>query len=225
MEDNGEQAPTSYFDPAPLKYSSDANYLVEHYGDWVFANLSTNPWDEDSDAEYSLDGTTMSVSVNNGDTTTHEVTDRYVNGNSFALISAAPKVEYCKITIKHLDEESGEALADDEGTGDDAICGEASITIKALDSILSQGYTFSKATDANGEEIAELPFELSNNLEEQTYTVYYKKKAPAPQPTPELEPAPETPNTADTILKIAPLALLSLAGMAASVLAIRRVRR
>lgn len=231
MEDDGEYAPTSYFDPAPLKYSSDANYLVEHYGDWVFANLSTNPWDDDLDAEYSLDGTTMSVSVDNGDATTHEVTNRYVNGNSFALISATPKVEYCKITIMHLDEESGEALADDEGTGDDAVCGEASISIKALDSILSQGYTFSMATDVNGEAIAELPFELSNNLEEQAYKVYYKKKAPAPQPTPKPEPTPEpapeteTPNTADTILEIAPFALLSLVGIAASALAIRKTRR
>ncbi len=96
---------------------------------------------------------------------------------------------------------------------------------------MSQGYTFSKATDANGEEIAELPFELSNNLEEQTYTVYYKKKAPAPQPTPKPEPTPEpapeteTPNTADTILEIAPFALLSLVGIAASALAIRKTRR
>ena len=81
-----ENDATDYYGATPLSFNSANKYLVQRTGNAITANKVV-PGNDNTDVEYSLAGTTMTVTVDGNEPTTHETTSNYTDGNSFALIS------------------------------------------------------------------------------------------------------------------------------------------
>ena len=194
-----EDGVTEYFDATPLTFNSATKYLVQHHGSDTYA-LKQIPTDDDgTDATFALSGTTMTVSVDGEEATTHEVTSRYNPGSSFALISGKnPTVEVCRITVEHRDVDTNEKIVDDDANSDSAVCGRNPFTVEISNDALAKNYKFDHAIDSNSNEYNESDFPLNtlNEDGDRVFTIYYKavkEDEPKDTPTEDIDEPEEIP--------------------------------
>ena len=231
----------SYRNITPLSYQSDTLYMVQHDSSNTFA-LKQIPTDQDgTDATFALSGTTMTVSVDGEEATTHDTSSYYNPGSSFALISGKkPTVEICRITVEHRDVDTDEKIVDDDANSDSAVCGRNPFTVEISNDALAKNYKFDHAIDSSSNEYNESDFPLNtlNEDGDRVFTIYYKAvKEDEPKDTPEEstdepEEVPteeeakdeftEAPNTLDNIIVMVGILGIAVVGTIISAILIKR---
>jgi hypothetical protein len=163
----------------------------------------------------------MEVTVEGNDPTSHSNLLDYADGDSFALISGAT-VEYCTITLQHIDAETGLTIIDDETTEDGAICGQATLEIKASSEVLDMHYAVESAIGPEGTEIS-LPLTATNTADGMVYKIFYKPIEIDPEePGEPVEPETDNADTSDAVIKSIIILASTLLSMTGSVILARK---
>ena len=181
----------------------------------AYNNLPAD-WDSEG-ADYEISGTEMTVTVDGNNPTTHTLPANYIADRNFAVISGNTPVEYCTITLQHIDMKTGLVIIDDETTAEGVICGEATLDIKASEDVLAMGYEVKNAIDYEGAEIT-LPTTATNTATNMIYKIFYTPTEEEPE-TPE---ETENVDTADTIIKITPVFTITILFAVTTTILIRK---